>query len=288
MSSRCRAMHPIRLVRFALSGFLLGVVVEDARAVDFHYEIERFQIVGNLAGNLTDEFDDGSMDWDSPIGTVSEFDGALHLSSPGVLDASAYSNLNPDIVLERSDVVAPRPFVVADGEGDFTATSTWRSLPEAPGGFFAMGLLHFLPIGVTEILSVAISNFAPATAGAFERPPGLSMTFSTVTFDIQSQALLTQHQESFELDPLALDGTALLQLEFDDLANELGAGVSLDGGSTFLRPFAAREVQLDAESIFNSNRFLFFGDPAIVPEPSTALLLGLGLIGLARMRRPTA
>lgn len=267
------------------AGFVLWACLGAAqvRAADFDYAVERFRVVGNLPGDLTDEFDDGVMDWDSPVGTVAELDGALHLSSPGVVDAAAYSILAPDIVLERSDVVAPRPFVVADQAGDFSATSAWRSLPEGPGGFYAMGLLHFLPIGVTEISSVSISNFDPATASAFGRPAGGAMTFSTVLFDIQTQTILMQDQQSFAFDPASATGLTLLRLEFDDLADELSAAVSLDGGATFARPFASRAVQLDPASPFNSNRFILLGDPATIPEPNTAVLLGLGL-GLMGLR----
>lgn len=257
---------------------------EFAYAVDFDYQIERFEVSGNLPGDMTDEFDDGVMDWEFPVGTVTESNGALRLMSPGILDSDAYSNINPDIVLERSDASAPRRFLVADGAGDFAATSTWRNLPETPGGFYAMGVRHFLPIGVTEILSISVSSFDASTAAAFGRPAGLSITFSTVTFDIQTQALLTQDQESFAVAAPAIGNDTLLRLEFDDLADSLRASVSFDGGVTFRSPFAARDVSLDPASLFNSNGFILFADPAIVPEPSTALLLGIGL-ALAAARR---
>ncbi len=265
---------------------LLWSSVALAVGVDFDYQVESFRVEGNLPGDLTDEFDDGSLGawFVTPGGTVSEFDGALHLMGPGFQDTDSYSILNPDIILNRSDAFAPPAFTVSDNAGDFNATSTWRNLPEAPGGFYSMGLRYSTSASSVKGVSLSISNLDQESADAFGSQAGLIMSLGVFTFDVPSQALLSIDSERFAIDPSDVIGDIVLQLFFDDLGNEIFASVSLDGGSSFLNPFAGRSANL-GDAVFGGVNFFLFGDPVIVPEPSTGLLVVMGLVALGGRRR---
>lgn len=263
-----------------LSPLLPGSAVF-AAGPDFDYAVERFEVIGNRPGNLSDEFEDGFQSWFSTPGSdVTESDGALHLMGPGVEDSTTYTNLNPAITLNRSDAFSPGEFAVLDGFGDFNASSTWRNLPEGPGGFYSMGLRYFAPNNTSEGFSVSISALDAPTAAAFGAPEGLVMSFAFFEFDTIAQALISNDSERFVIDPADVTGDVFLRLVFDDLANEISAKVSLNGGSSFLDPFATRAANLQGAA-----NFFLFGDPVVVPEPGTALLMMMGLAGLSVRRR---
>ena len=267
-------------------GVLLAGPRASALAVDYDYAVERFRVQGNLPGDLTDEFDDGSLGswYVTPGGTVSESGGALHLMGPGFEDSAAYSILKPQIVLNRSDAFSPPEYSVTDGAGNFTSSSEWRNLPDAPGGFYSMGLRYFTSTTMVEAFSLTLSNLDQQTADAFGSIAGLVMGFDFSTYDVIGQALLSTESERFAIDPGDITGNIVLQLSFDDVANELSAAVSLDGGTSFANGFASRATDL-SYSIFGGPNFFLFADPAtVVPEPSTGLLVAAGLLVLASRR----
>ena len=109
------------------------------------------------------------------------------------------------------------------------------------------------------------------------------MSFSFFRYDGIAQALISNDPERFVIDPLNVTGDIVLQLFFDDVANQISAEVSLDGGSTFLSPFGARSANL-----LGPTSFFLFGDPATIPEPGTGLLVLTGLAILSARRKPRA
>ena len=143
-----------------------------------------------------------------------------------------------------------------------------------------MGVRYFGPGNTSEGFSLSLSDLDQTTADAFGSQPGLVMSFAFFTFDGVAQSLLSNDSERFSIDPNGVTGDLVLELRFDDLANQMSAAVSLDGGTIFQTPFATRSANL-----LGGANFFLFGDPVTLPEPSTGLLMTVGLAMLVARRK---
>ena len=115
------------LAMMILSIGMLCIMSGYVNAAPFAFSVDRFQVTGNLPVNAVDEFYDGYLSpWIVDNGTAIEGSGVLTLTNPGDINTIQIDNFF--ITQEESEVyIANTPFMVADGAGDFVATSTWTT-----------------------------------------------------------------------------------------------------------------------------------------------------------------
>ena len=284
---------PANAVFLALVGialFLSGNAHADHTTFD--YEVERFEVTGNLPGSLVDEFDDGILTATQALGTVTEYGGALHLESEGF--HNEYPGI-PLLTVDRSDAIMDSSFTILNGQGDFTSTATLRNLVFQPGGYFASNIAYDNNGTTVEILSLSVLQGSPEIVAAIdaEYPVfgysgtdlNLSMTRSIQPVSGTGAATILDHQtihvpESFLTDDI------LFTMFFTDSTDSVLGAISLDGGAGY---YLLDPVTMTGLGPSDFGVFTLFGDPlTIIPEPSTALLLGLGLIGISGAGRRLA
>jgi hypothetical protein len=275
-------------VRFFALVTFFGVTISMpslATHTTFEYRAERFEVSGNLPGFIADEFDDGIVSpWTPRFGTIYEENGHMVLTDPGV--HSIFPGA-PNIILDRSDVDAPATYNVQDGFGDFTAISEWLPvIPDLPGGLYGTMMMNPLSPTTVETISLHVLNISQAIVD--ESPhggvAGLQIAQSRLVFETGGNTGTVTYQENHLFDPVDLTGNVVMRLSFNDSNNQMTQSFSLDGGSTFHSPFTPIPTTLDAG--IAPARWQLIGDPAtLIPEPSTALLLSTGLLGLAAHRR---
>ena len=257
----------------------------------FEYKVDRFEVTGNLPGYIFDEFDDGTIaPWGILFGTAAETGGYAILSNPGTHQPfPGY----PNIILDRSDIVAPPAFQVRDGYGNFTATSTWAPvIPDLPGGFYAVYLHYQITPTLFEIVSVGVGNYSAAIQEEVSGPgPGLQFGQARWVYGAGTGVLA--ETDAYFFDPADLTGDVLFRLAFDDATNQVTASFSMDGGVTFQSPFTPMASSMTSEYPAS---WILIGDPASLVDAVPAarpsflgilagLLLALGPVGIAAARR---
>jgi len=256
----------------ALSSLLLMAGQVQAMP-SYSFSVDRFEVTGQVA--KVDEFNDGVLvpDWVSVNPTVTESGSVVTLSSPGGIIA-------PNEQETELVTVFTSPFTVLDGSGDFAGTSTWVSGLPGVNLSFEMTVNHNVPDGGggfdDEFFSIGFTNLDPATAASLGAPAGPMVFFARELGGdfIDPQVL--------PIDPANVTGNILLQLSFDDAANQFSGAFSLDGGTsfeTFFTPLSPSQGQTDYQWALMAG--------AMVPEPETyaMMLAGLGLVGFMARRR---
>lgn len=250
----------------------LLIMTGRVNATPYSFIVDRFEVVGNLPGNVVDEFDDGSLDplWEirEPGGptAVVEAGGVVTFSNPGSVE------IEDGLLRREFSHIYSRPsstLLVEDGAGDFHGTSTWAPIIPGQNQFYHMNLIrhfHFESIGI------AVTNFMPGVADHFGVPAGPSVILAR-EFDVQGVPIM----------PGDIIGDIALRLAFDDDANLYTGAFSLDGGATFLSPFSAVTPTPGGPSLADWR--LGAESWEVIPEPSAFLLLGSGLAGLAGFGR---
>jgi len=271
------------------------IIVGSAQALPFSYSVDSFQVTGNLAGNVSDGFNNGNLDpWSLQEGTAVESGGVLTLSNPGGVDNFTQAGL--DITMERSAVevsTATGPFAVAEGAGDFSVQSTW--LPSVPDMNTGYGMtFHYPSTGVDQVrigLDYTDGQYASLLYGDPSiTAPGLYLSFLQITPDPGTGLHnLTFNAQAIPLSEADITGNVVFQLLYNDATNEFSAAYSLDGGSTFQQPFNPFSIQSLSGSI-DPFVELEAGSTSIrsVPEPSSLLLLVTAMLAfpfVGRKRR---
>ncbi|MEM9176068.1 MAG: PEP-CTERM sorting domain-containing protein [Myxococcota bacterium] len=257
-------------VLLALAG-LLSASGAHAQTVPYGFSVERFSVPER---GLFDEFDDGVLDaaWDGTVfGSVSESGSTLTLSNPGV-----FGFLPPPI--ETESTVISGQGLQLDFGGDMTATTVWTQAVPLPSQAFNFSLGSIdASTGNVHQYTVGISDTPVAVAAELGGSAGLGVSILSVVRDSGPGNILSLSRSSISILPGDITGDVHLTLAFDDATNTLQAGYSLDGGLT-------------SQTIGAAEPWNFFGGgfslsaSSTVPEPGTAVLLGLGLMGLGRAR----
>ena len=247
-------------------------------SLTFSFDVDRFELTGNAVGSFVDEFDDGVIrsPWSNNKGTAVESGGVVTLKNPGDPEDLVFPDFT--INLERSDITLSR--LLYEGRGDFLATSSWiPAIPEARE-FFGLWFLHYMD-SETNVANAILYGYAdPVTAALVGIPSGLVVL--AFEYDYGLGGVTSFSAEAFSFVPSDVTGSIELRLGFDDANDLINRSYSLDGGATFIdfSPIASR---------MPAGRYGYLGliaDPFwAVPEPSTALLLAGGLLGIAAARR---
>lgn len=277
------------LLFFVSLTLLLGGAA-NASHTTFDYQVERFEVIGNVPNGLADEFDDGIVTVTSPFGTVDERDGALHLESVGSHDN--FPGI-PSLTIDRSDAIMDPGFFVANGAGDFTTTTVLRQLTFQEGGFFSLNLAYDNDGVTVELLSLSVFN-SSAEINSLIDPiypilgygdTGLNLSLTRRRIDLATSLPTFLDHQNINVPTASLVDDILFTMDFEDATDSIIAGISLDNGSSGT---AFSQVVLTGLGPSDFGVWTLFGDPmTVVPEPSTALLMSFGLIGLAKLGRRT-
>jgi hypothetical protein len=251
----------------------LLIMVGRVDATPYSFSVDRFHVVGNLPGDIVDEFDDGVLDpWNIQVGTAVESGGVVTFSDPG--EVADYFQDNLHVTQERSSVeveAATGVFAVADGSGDFVVESRWLTvLPDLNLGYGMT--FHYPPsefdqvwIGIYNLEALALPLLgAPAgtVSGSYisfiRISPGPGTGLYNLTFEYQAVPVVASD----------ITGDIVFRLLFDDTANSFSATYSLDGGSTFLQPFSPFSIPSLTGPI---EPFMELGAWCLTAEPSAAV-----------------
>jgi hypothetical protein len=190
-------------------------------AADYSFYLDRFEISGQVIAS--DEFNDGSVSpWVILDPVVEESGGFVSFSSPGTIESGVVDGFY--YLNEMSFIGSgyPSPFVVENGQGDFTGVSKWK--PIIPG----VNQWYEMQVGYEpHDISVGVANWDSEFAGILGIPSGLG-----ISFYLSGDSLVWKHILISE-DDLTNANSILLKLDFYDDTDEFRAGFSLDGGVSY-------------------------------------------------------
>ena len=259
------------LAVFCVCVFTLGMV-SSANAATYNFSLDHFRVVGNLPGDIADDFNDGSLDplWRIYDPTIVESGSTVSFSSPGTIGALQFGTLS--IIYEMSYMGSTGLLQMQNGSGDFQGTSTWTASVPGLNQFYTMGIdiNDFL----LEEVSITVYNMDSDIANALGSAPGLGVSFGS-GFDSQNISIV----------PSDITGDILLRLAFDDATDMFSGAYSLDGGTTFLNPFTAIAPNSGVQAL---GWYLGAESWTVVPIPAAVWLFGSGLICLVGMARRKA
>jgi hypothetical protein len=208
----------------------LGSVSCPGQDTTFDFRVDRFELKGNENPNYVDEFNDLEA-WFKQYGTAFAADGFLHLTNPGTELPNGFGVL-PGRTLDLSLVGSQRQ--VFHDQGSFVARSYWEPDELAPGDFNHMSLNTLGGTGM-EIAGVAITNMT-----ADGQPNAYTIVQHLIRF--AGEVPEPPQLSSVSIEPSAITGQIVFELDFDDASKTLATGFSLDGGATFQRPFSPMSI----------------------------------------------
>lgn len=251
-------------------------------AAAYSFSMDRFSVVGNLTGNVTDDFDDGVLSpwWNVWDPTVVESGTTATFSNPGTTESFQLGALNLSSEMSYMGSAHLGSLQLQNGFGNFEGTSTWVASTPGPNQIFMMGVDNF---STDEEFSIGVHNFGAAIANGLGIPEGPGVLFGR--FGDVSNGDFEAQGVSFA--PGDFTGDILLRLAFDDSTDIFSASYSLDGGDHFLHPFSDIAATVGTQEYFTWS--LGGESMSAVPLPATIWLFGSGLLGLfgAGRRMPT-
>lgn len=242
----------------------------------YNFHLDHFELTGNGLGNVSDSFDDNSINtdlWEVYDPTVVESGTTISFQNPGSTDAMQLGNLQ--ISTEMSYIHAK--FSLYDGSGSYQGTSAWSPIIPGTNQFYVMNLSSVGSSGEPdENIVIGVANFDSGVSAYFESPAGPMVFFGRSKGTAKSDIDL----QGYSIIPADVTGDILLRLAFDDNSNLFSGSFSLDGGSNFLTPFT--DVASTGELLPNGELTLGAEswDAQAVPIPSSMLLLLTGLAGI--------
>lgn len=241
---------------------------------DFEYRVDSFEVSWG-ANSADDDFADGAVTpWYVDEGTVDEANGFLILTTPGRVYGPMPAG-DSQVWGHRTRAIAPGPFHVEDGTGNYTATSQWQGDVPGLNEIYGMTLESYWGTG-EDYIGIYIANWDDDMASIFGGTSGLYVNFSKSVGDVE-----TGIDQNVVIDPADIIGDVVFRMTYDDAADELSAAFSLDGGTTFQSPFSPFASDLNMD---DSSDWYLDAQELQVPEPATLGLLALGGLTLIRRR----
>jgi hypothetical protein len=262
------------VIRLLVIGALF-IFAGHVAATPYSFSVDHIMLLGNLAGFVEDEFDDGVLaPWEVDDPTAIESGGVVTLSNPGNIDS--YQIGNYFITEEQSEIRLVDNLGVEDGGGDFIGTSRWLPIVPEPNQLFRMRTYIDYPVSSSEVsIDIGVANIDNLFSDIFGIQAGLSIFAHEQTEDIGGG--------SIQLFPIAAEDirdSILLSMYFDDSHDLFRGSFSIDGGVTILSPFDPFSVEMH-EAVFDGWELTAVSyEVESVPEPSTYLLMITGLAGL--------
>jgi N-acetylneuraminic acid mutarotase len=244
------------------------IMISRAYGGPYTFSMDRFGVVGNLPGDMADEFHDGIVSpWVIYDPTIVESGGQVRFSSPGAIDEGVYNGHHVRSQMSFIGSGFESPFNVANGAGDFTGLSQWAPIVPGQNQWYEMQVGYELtqePHRGIDI-SVGVANWDPVYANLFGIPSGLGISFY-LGGDMALDDHVWQHAPIAETD---ITGEIFLRLDFDDDTDHFTAAFSLDGGLTYQSPFAPIGWGMPTPGHYE---WYFSGqdiDIQAIPEPSS-------------------
>jgi hypothetical protein len=209
----------------------------------FLFTVDKFQILGNLPGELVDHFTNGIGDW-VPYGDVTQAMGSISLRNPGAVDNSPQT-IYP-IRIFASGISAPPAFDVANGGGNFTAEAEWYQASTSDNQVYSLSLSYPVSsaIGmVTQTIQMGITHIDETDKALF----GLAQTDLSFFTAVTQTEIATGNQvlstiESSPIPGAIISGPVYFRMEFDDENNRFSFSFKVDNNSGWPPPFAEMTV----------------------------------------------
>jgi hypothetical protein len=206
-------------------------------ASPYTFSLDQFSVEIDSV-NLVDDFNDGILlPWKIFEPTAYESNGLMTLTNPGVLETFQINNYTFNIETSRIYFDIPFHTPIINGGSDFTASSIWTfetGIPSKNQLYYLESDIENGPIDLETII-IGVFNTGPALADALESfgfEEGLYIMFQIASGDISLWI-----NQTFHFDEDDVTGNIILSLEFDAFTKQYTGAFSLDGGSTFHKPF---------------------------------------------------